>query len=354
MSDKVGGLQMVGGTPGKRPGPAATSAGGEPEGRDLTAAHLAPSRGLSASQGAPAAAVDTAVTDVAVAVVSWNTRGDLETCLRSVYEGNANPPTYQVTVVDNASADGSPEMVDERFPRAMVVRNRDNRGFGAANNQVFQGTRSRYVFLLNSDAQTHAGALDSLVRFMDENPDVGICGPLVLNPDGSLQYSARCFPTLVAGAFRNTLLGRLFPNNRFTREYLISDWDHRSQRDVDWVSGSAMMIRREVLDRVGGFDEQFFMYSEDVDLCYRAHEAGWRVTFYPGAVVTHARAHSSDKAQVARLIQFHRSMYRFWRKHYAPHSSWPVRMAAPVGICVRAGLLLGKNVADRLRARLGI
>ncbi|MBI3946278.1 MAG: glycosyltransferase family 2 protein [Armatimonadetes bacterium] len=293
----------------------------------------------------------TEATDVVVAVVNWNTRDDLEACLRSVYERNDNPPSYAVGVVDNASVDGSAEMVAGRFPQAALLRNRENRGFSAANNQIIKGSQSRYVLLLNPDAQTHPGTLAALVRFMDENPDIGICGPLVLNPDGSVQYSARRFPTLLAGAFRNTLLGRLFPRNRYTREYLLSDWDHRTQRDVDWVSGAAMMIRRAVLDQVGILDERFFMYSEDVDICFRARAAGWRVTFFPGAAVTHARAHSSDKAQLRSILQFHRSMYRFWRKHYAPRSSWPVRLAAPVAIGTRAGLLAAKNLTDRVRAR---
>lgn len=306
--------------------------------------------------------------DLVVSIVNWNTRDDLICCLHSIYRqaspegGNllapdgsqegGRPVRFLVAVVDNASADGSADRVAECFPQAVLVRNRENRGFGAAHNQVLKGSGSRYVFLLNPDAEMQPGSLAALVRFMDENPDVGICGPLVLNPDGTVQYSARRFPTLLAGAFRNTLLGRLFPNNRFTRDYLLSDWDHRTQRDVDWVSGAAMMIRREVIEQVGVFDERFFMYSEDVDLCYRAHEAGWRVTFFPGAVITHARAHSSDQAQVRMLVQFHRSMYRFWQKHYAPRSPWPVRLLAPVGIGVRLALMLTKNLSDRIRGKL--
>lgn len=304
------------------------------------------------AQASRGGAADGTMPDLVVAIVNWNTRHDLEACLRSVYERNSNPPSFTVVVVDNASSDGSAEMVAELFPRAALIRNAENRGFAAANNQVLRGLQGRYVLLLNPDAQTHPGALAALVRFMDRNPDVGICGPLVLNPDGTVQYSARAFPTPLAGIFRNTFLGRLFPRNRFTREYLLSDWDHRSQRDVDWVSGAAMVIRREVLEQVGVFDEQFFMYSEDVDLCYRARQAGWRVVFVPDAVVTHARAHSSDQAQIRMLIQFHRSMYRFWRKHYAPRSSLPMRLLAPVGIWVRAGLVLGKNLTDRLRMKL--
>jgi len=291
--------------------------------------------------------------DVVVAIINWNTRDDLALCLRSIYEGNTPPPTFLPVVVDNASADGSADMVAEEFPQAVVVRNRENRGFAAANNQVLKASHSRYVLLLNPDTQMHPGALRELTRFMDAHPDVGICGPLVLNPDGSVQYSARRFPTPLAGAFRNTFLGRLFPNNRYTRDYLLSDWDHRSERDVDWLSGAAMMIRREVIDQIGVLDEQFFMYSEDVDYCYRAGEAGWRVTFFPGACITHARAHSSDQAQIRMLVQFHRSMYRFWRKHYAPRSSWPMRLLAPAGILMRAGLLLAKNLLDRARGRLG-
>lgn len=290
--------------------------------------------------------------DVVVSIVNWNTRDDLAACLRALYDNNPPPPTFVAAVVDNASSDGSADMVAERFPAAVVVRNADNRGFAAANNQVMKSANGRYVFLLNPDAETHPGALAALVRFMDENPDVGVCGPLVLNPDGSVQYSARRFPTLLAGAFRNTFLTRLFPNNRYNREYLLSDWDHRSQRDVDWLSGAAMFIRQEVIEQIGVLDEQFFMYSEDVDFCYRAGQAGWRITFFPGAAVTHARAHSSDQAQGKMLVQFHRSMYRFWRKHYAPRTPWLLRLLVPPAIMARAGLLLAKNMTDRVRKRL--
>src|SRR2546421_256364 len=131
--------------------------------------------------------------------------------------------------------------------------------------------------------------------FADATPDAGIIGPKLLNRDGSLQYSCRSFPNMGAGFFRNTPLGRLFPKNRFTQDYLMSDWDHSTVRDVDWVSGAALLIRREVLEQTGGFDEGFFMYCEDVDLCYRAHELGWRVVYYPDSVIYHMIGRSSDQ-----------------------------------------------------------
>ena len=153
---------------------------------------------------------------------------------------------------------------------------------------------------------------------MKENREVGILGPKLLNPDGSLQFSCRRFPTPAAALFRNTPLGKLFPNNRFTRDYLMSGWSHNEPRDVDWVSGAAFCMRRSLCEQLGGFDERFFMYLEDVDLCYRAKQKGYRITYFPEAIITHAIGRSTDRAAEKMIRQFHRSMLLFYRKHYLP------------------------------------
>jgi GT2 family glycosyltransferase len=253
--------------------------------------------------------------DIDVVVVNWNACRDLRQCLVSLY---SPPPRirHSVWVVDNASTDGSAAMVKHEFPDVCLMQNSENAGFSRANNQAIRASNGRYVLLLNSDAAIRPGALERLVEFADSHPKAGIVGPKVFNPDGSLQYSCRRFPSLGAGFFRNTLLDRLFPKNRFSREYLMGDFNHRETRKVDWVSGCAMLIRREVIDKIGVLDERFYMYCEDVDICARAWDAGYEVMFYPDAIVTHAIGRSSDKNAEKMIVEFHRSWYELDKKRH--------------------------------------
>lgn len=298
------------------------------------------------------------MTDLSVILLNWNTRDDLLRALASITRaprpvamgaGGAEPPTVEILVVDNASTDGSAERVREAFPSARLIVNPVNLGFSAGNNVGIQAAKGRYLFLLNPDTVVHDNALETLVAFADGRPEAGIVGAKLLNGDGSLQASCRTFPTLVNGFFRDTPLGRLFPKNRFNRDYLMKDWDHNSPREVDWVSGAAMLLRRETLEEIGGLDESFFMYCEDVDVCYRAKHHGWKVLYCPDAVITHLIARASDQNVAAMLVERHRSMYRFFRKHYAATTNpfvWPLVVA---GLVTRAGALVVKNRVDRWR-----
>lgn len=289
--------------------------------------------------------------DVSVIVVNWNTRDDLRECLTSLQPSLHPGVQTEVIVVDNASWDDSVAMVKREFPEVKIIENRLNEGFGKAHNRGAGIAQGRYLMLLNPDAKAHPSALKELVAYADAHPDIGILGPKVLNPDGSLQYSCRRFPVYEAGLFRNTFLGRLFPQNRFVRDYMMTDFDHASTIEVDWLSGCAMLIRREAWQQLGGFDEQFFMYCEDVDLCWRAHEAGWKVTYHPEAVVTHAIGRSTDRAVNAMIRQFHRSHLLFFRKHYARRLPIWSRLLIPLGLEIRANLLVVRNylIAVRLK-----
>jgi len=290
--------------------------------------------------------------DVSVIIVNWNTRDELRECLRSLHPSLHPDVQAEIIVVDNASWDDSVAMVKREFPEVKLIENRLNEGFGKAHNRAAQVAQGRYLLLLNSDARAHPGALKQLVDYADAHPDVGIIAPKVLNPDGSLQYSCRRFPVYEAGLFRNTLLGRLFPQNRFVRDYLMTDFDHAHTMEVDWVSGCAMMIRRETWHQLGGFDEQFFMYCEDVDLCWRAHEAGWKVVYHPDAVVTHAIGRSTDKAVNAMIRQFHHSHRLFFQKHYARRLPIWSRLLIPLGLWIRANLLIARNHLIALRLKM--
>ena len=292
--------------------------------------------------------------DLTVIILNWNTCNDLRVCLTSIFEQTFRNH-IEVIVADNASQDESREMVRREFPRAKLVEHSTNLGFCAGNNRAIPANPGRYVLFLNADTRITPCAFDSLIDFADANSDAGIIGPKLLNQDGSLQYSCRRFPNLGAGFFRNTPLGRLFPKNRFTQDYLMSDWDHSTARDVDWISGAALMIRRETLQQIGAFDESFYMYCEDVDLCYRAHEAGWRVVYFPDSVVYHIIGRSSDQVPARATYYFHTSMYRFYKKHYARTTPLPIRPLIIPGLIARAcGQILRyrvKNLQRRLAAR---
>jgi GT2 family glycosyltransferase len=289
--------------------------------------------------------------DLSVIVLNWNTLEDTRNCLNSIL-GQEHRHAVEVIVADNASEDGSREMVVEEFPSVQLVVHSTNLGFCAGNNGAIYATSGRYVLFLNSDTVVTDGAFDAMIEFMDAHPDIGALGPKLLNLDGSLQYSCRSFPDLGAGFFRNTPLGRLLPGNKFTKNYLMSDWDHATVRDVDWVSGAALMLRREALDQTKGFDEGFYMYCEDVDLCYRVHELGWRVTYFPFAVIYHIIGRSTDKVPTRMTYAFHKSMYRFYKKHYAQKTSVFIRPIIIPGLILRASGQIMKYRWRNLKRRV--
>ncbi|MCS7252527.1 MAG: glycosyltransferase family 2 protein [Armatimonadota bacterium] len=253
--------------------------------------------------------------DVSICIVNFNTRDELDGCIASLERG-ASLITFEVIVVDNASIDGSPHMVRTKYPWVKLIVNERNIGFAAGCNQAMLHSSGRYIMLLNPDTVVHDGAIEKLVRFMDEHPGVAIVGPKLLNPDGTLQYSCRAFPTLLTGLFRNTPLERLFPSNKPTKEYLLKNHSHEEPMEVDWLSGAAMLVRRDAIRTVGMLDEGYFMYCEDVDWCWRMRKAGFKVFYVPSAIVTHAIGKSSDQLFVPMLIHRHRSMLRFYFKNY--------------------------------------
>lgn len=221
----------------------------------------------------------------------------------------------EIILVDNASHDGTPEMVRSEFPGVRLLVNADNRGFAAANNLALGETTGDCLFLLNPDAELVPGATQTLLDYAKSNPGVGIAGPQLLNPDGSIQSSRRRFPTLLTALLESTRLQQWFPHNRILSRYYVFDKPDDEPQDVDWVVGAAMFVRREVYDQIGGLDERYFMYSEELDWCYRAKSRGWRVAYVPAAHVVHREGKSSEQVAAARDIYFHSSKIRFFRKY---------------------------------------
>ncbi|NUL81741.1 MAG: glycosyltransferase family 2 protein [Armatimonadetes bacterium] len=282
-----------------------------------------------------------------ISIVSWNAPEHLAKCLETI---RLQQTSFEVEtiVVDNASSEGNAERVRRDFPWARLIVNAENLGFGAGHNKAIEAANGEFVFVLNPDTVLHDGALETLVQFAEEHPEAAIIGPKHLSPLGDLQYSCRTFPNPVAAMFRNTPLGRFFPNNRYTRDYLMTDWDHSSPREVDWVSGAAMLIRSDWLKAHGGFDERFFMYCEDVDICKRAWESGWKVLYCPLASLTHVIGASTDRAVNKMLIAFHASMYKYYKKHLVNETPFWLRALAPLGLSLRATIFILANWRDAL------
>jgi N-acetylglucosaminyl-diphospho-decaprenol L-rhamnosyltransferase len=281
--------------------------------------------------------------DLGVVIVNYNAGEFLRRCVRSVM-ASAGDVSVDVVVVDNASTDGSAGAVAAAHPEIRLMENARNRGFAAAANQGIAATDAQFLLLLNPDAEIVAGTLASLVKVAREHPGAGAVGCLVRNPDGSIQPSARRVPRLFE-ALMHAFLGPIRPDNRWSRSYTMADWDRASEREVEWISGSAMLLRREALDEVGPFDEGYFMYVEDIDLCTRLRAAGWTVLFSPEVEVRHEIGVSA-RGQSRRMAFAHStSIYRYFVKH---RSEGPAAALRPF---VRAALWLRAELVSRRRRR---
>jgi len=269
-----------------------------------------------------------------IVIVNFNSTDCLLTCLESVYDDLRGMPAT-LWVVDNGSSDGIGRIIG-RFPEIHLISNQQNLGFGAAVNQALKKTASAYIVLLNPDSYVLKGFFYTMITFMEENPRIGIAGPGIRNPDGSIQGSARSFPTPLTSLFgRQSLLSRLFPENPLTRaNVLTAVSDGRHPMDVDWVSGACMVVRRKAVETVGCFDERFFMYWEDADWCRRMRHGGWKIVYFPLAEVIHHVGVSSSKRAIGSLFEFHKSAYRLYEK-YAPSAPWPLKILILAGLLAR-------------------
>ena len=255
--------------------------------------------------------------DLSIVVLNWNVRDLLDRCLASL---RSDRYILEIVVVDNASRDDSVAVVRAKYPHVLVIANQANRGFTGGNNQGIEASHGRYVMVLNPDTEALGDALDRLVVYLDEHPGVGAIGPQLLNPDRSIQSSRRRFPTLTTAFFESTWLQGLAPKRILTR-YYMDDVPATATHEVDWLNGACTVFRREALDRVGLYDARnFFMYSEELDLCRRVKEANWKVVYLPEAQVVHYVGKSSEQAVAARHIHFQTSKVHYFRKW---HGAFP-------------------------------
>lgn len=224
--------------------------------------------------------------DLSIVILNYKTRGFLKQCIRGL-EKSRLPKASEIIVVDNASGDGTPEMMREDFPHHTFIASPRNGGHAAGVNLGIAESRGKLIVSLNTDIAVFDDSIERLLAFMDQRPNVGLAGPRLMNPDGSVQLSCFRFPSLFTPVLRRTPLGKLGWAKRQLRNFLMTDFDHRSSRPVDWVLGASMIVRRSALERVGTFDERFFLYFEDVDWCRRFWQAGYEVWYAADAEMVH-------------------------------------------------------------------
>jgi N-acetylglucosaminyl-diphospho-decaprenol L-rhamnosyltransferase len=278
------------------------------------------------------------INTVTVIIVNWNTADLARRCIESVAATTSVP--WEIVVVDNASSDDSVTVIRTSFPWVRLVQNSSNLGFARANNQVLRAAGAEFVLLLNPDTVVHNHAIDGMVGFLRERPRAAAVGCMLLNEDGSLQPSCRSFPSPLkhlAEVLRLPRLCRHVPI--LSRQYVLA-WKHDEVRAVDWVSGAALMMRQEAIRDVGVLDEDYFMYGEELDWCFRARRRGWLIYYMPDARVTHLGGRSTALAAPAMFIHSYRSTLRFYRKFYSPAAVASLRLVIALRMAARAVKLL--------------
>jgi N-acetylglucosaminyl-diphospho-decaprenol L-rhamnosyltransferase len=292
--------------------------------------------------------------DLGIIIVNWNTKDELERCLETVY-ASKGAFTYEVVVVDNASTDGSPEMVRQKFPQASLLVLEDNIGYPKGNNVGLRhlGYRAagdvdadspRYALLLNPDTEVPSDSLYRMVQFMDSRPEIGVAGPKLLLKNGSLDMACRRgFPTPMVSFYHFSGLAKLFPKNETFGRYNMTFADPDKELEVDSVVGAYMQVRKDAIAKVGLMDEAYFMYAEDIDWCFRIKEAGWKVWYYAPVIVHHIKRAASSKSSKAQF-EFWRAMLIFYRKHYRKSTPLWMHSLILLALLVKGGPNLWQEI----------
>jgi GT2 family glycosyltransferase/lipopolysaccharide/colanic/teichoic acid biosynthesis glycosyltransferase len=274
--------------------------------------------------------------DLSVVIVNYNVKAFLEQCLIAI-ERARGALNIEIFIVDNASVDGSQAMVKKRFPYVRLIENNQNVGFSTANNQAIQKAQGEYILILNPDTLIQEDTLFVLKKHLDDNPKLGAVGCKLLNPDGSYQInSRRSFPTPWVAFSRIVGLSKLCPKSRLFGQYNLTYLDPDTEIQVDVLSGSLMMLRKKALDEVGLFDEDYFMYGEDIDLSYRIKKAGWQILYTPATKAIHYKGESTKKSEFSAITRFYSTMLIFIRKHFGGRYSLGLRALLTFGIYFRA------------------
>src|SRR5262249_16760229 len=285
---------------------------------------------------------------LSIVIPTYNAHEWIQGCIDSI---TLHPPSsdYEILVVDDQSTDDTVAIVRGTFPEVRLFANAKNVGFGKTVNVGLRASHGEYILVLNNDTWMHEGALDAMIGFLDAHADVGIVGPKVLSGDGSLQQQCRRrIPTPTAALLYFTGIAKLFPGNPRVAGYLMTAADENQTTEVDAVSGACLMARRRVVDAIHGFDPEYYLYGEDMDFCWRAKVAGWKVIYYRGAVITHCGGQGgTGKKKLYATMEWHRAMWIFYRKHRAPQVAFPERALVYSGIALKTALAVAASALRR-------
>ena len=271
--------------------------------------------------------------DLSVIIVNWNSKELLLPCLDSIYQ-TCQGVAMEVFVIDNASTDGSGEAVKERFPKVTFIQNQKNVGFAMANNQALRLSKGNYLLLLNPDTKMKEGAIERLVSLMESSPEAGVVGAQLLNDDGSKQNSIANFPSLATEFLNKSLLRWLFP-----KQFPGKERDYSNPLEVDSVIGACMMVRREAMDQVGLLDEEYFLFLEETDWCYRMKKEGWKVYHIPQAEIYHFQGKSAEREKRKAKIEYYRSRYYFFKKNRGGLQEFILLIGLMIRLCIEMILM---------------
>jgi len=285
--------------------------------------------------------------DVSIIIVTWNSSSLIGECLDSIYS-HKGKLKFEILVVDNNSQDATRDIIREFYPQVLFIENKENLGYARANNQGIECSVGKYVLLLNPDVSLLDNALLDLFLYMEKHPEAGAIGPQLLNPDGTIQPSCREFPGFLTLIYDVLGLSFLFPKSKFFASWRMGYFDHDSSREVDQPMGSALMLRRRALKQIGLMDEEFFMFFNDVDLCYRLKKANWKIYFYPEARAYHLLGASTKRVKSRMIYLSHRGYYKFLKKHRTKKMDQilliPFLVLLYIGVVIRIIALKIKNL----------
>lgn len=274
--------------------------------------------------------------DLSIIIVNYNTKELLKQTIESVICTASQAIDYEIIVSDNGSEDGSCEMIKEYFSHIQLIENKANLGFSKGNNIAIKESKGRYILLLNSDTVVNKHCLEKCINYMDEHLEIGTLGCRVLLPNGNLDAACkRGYPTPEASMYYMLKLHKLFPNSHKFGAYNLGYLSELEINEVDCLVGAFMIVRREAIEDVGLLDEDFFMYGEDIDWCYRIKQSGYKIIYYPEATIIHYKGASSKKKRVKTIYEFHRAMYLFYNKHYYKEYNYFITLIVYMGIAFR-------------------
>lgn len=281
---------------------------------------------------------------VSTIIVNYNTKELLRNAINSVVS-NSHGLETEIIVVDNKSTDDSIVMLKENYPNVKVIQNNENLGFPKANNIGIKQSTGRYVLLLNSDTEIIGDCLQKCINYMDSHTYIGVLGCKLVLANGELDHACkRGFPTPEASLWYMLKMYKLFPGNKQFGQYKMNHLSDDEINEVDSLTGAFMLLRREVIGEVGLLDEQFFMYGEDLDWCFRIKKAGWKVVYYPEALTIHYKGGSSKKKRYKTIYEFHRAMYLFYNKHYLKEYNTLITLLVYIGIGIKLSLVIILNL----------